>query len=153
MFILPKVTNGKKWDIIASELCSAMPTETGEERVPQVGDMLGVLNSLGWTLVPVGMRYRAEGHFLNLMQEKKCRVIVNIKLTNHEGETWRHFVAWDGSIIHDHPCNCKVNKISDRTKKGSRILFKKCFPKEEFKEAQVCSVFELQRCPLKIVKG
>ena len=152
MFILPKVTNAKKWDIIASKLCSAMQTETGEERA-QVGDMLGVLNSLGWTLVPVGMRYRAGGHFLNLMQEKKCRVIVNIKLTNHEGETWRHFVAWDGSIIHDHPCNCKVNKISDRTKKGSRILFKKCFPKEEFKEAQVCSVFELQRCPLKIMKG
>ena len=66
MFILPKVTNGKKWDIIASKLCSAMQTETGVERA-QVGDMLGVLNSLGWTLAPVGMRYRAGGHFLNLM--------------------------------------------------------------------------------------
>ena len=146
ILILPKQYRNNRR--ITSDLLSAMPTEIGVDREPQVGDMIGVLQSRGWTLAPVGMRYRANGgQLFNLMQEKKCSLILNIMLTDHEGDSWRHFVAWDGSIIHDHPYICKVNKVSDRTREGSRALFKKFFPQEDYKKARVCSVFELQRCP------
>ena len=54
-----------------------------------------------------------------LLQEKECRLIVNVKLANYEGDCWGHFVAWGGNVIHNYPKNCKVNCNSDRTPEGS----------------------------------
>ena len=124
----------------------------GVIRDPEVGDFTDVLESHGWILEPVGMRYREGGLAFNVIQETDCSLIMNIMLVDHNGDSWRHFVVWDGSVIHDHPYSCKVNKVSDRTLQGVKALLKKFFPKKDYKSACFCSVFELQRCPPKIVK-
>ena len=43
-----------------------------------------------------------------LFQEHKCKLVIKIKLTNHEGQDMVHFVAWDGKVIHDQPYSLKV---------------------------------------------
>ena len=80
-----------------------------------------------------------------LMQEEECSLVVTIKVGNLEEEnTWNHFVAWDGKVIYNSPHHCKVNLTSNRTKEGSKAVFKKLFSEKEFSSRDVCAVFELQ---------
>ena len=92
--------------------------------------------------------YRKKGGMeYFLLQEKECSLIINVKLANHEGDCWRHFLGWDGNVIYDSSEDCKVNVNSDRTPEGSKAVFEKLFCEEEFLSHPVTFVFELQSFP------
>ena len=104
-----------------------------------------VLAKHGMKLERVTDKYRKKGGMeYFLLQEKECSLIINVKLANHEGDYWRHFVGWDGKVIYDSSEDCKVNVKSDRTPEGSKAVFERLFCKEEFSSHSVASVFELQ---------
>ena len=109
-----------------------------------IADILDALTSHGLELVPVGGKYHKTGgaHF-HLMNERECSLVVNIKLTNPEGWPMSHVVAWDGKVIHDLPKNSWVNKSSDRSEVGSRMVFEKLFPKKNFLPWQITKVYQL----------
>ena len=77
------------------------------------------------------------------MKEVVCRLVLTFKLRNSKGDSWGHFVAWDGNIIHDNPHSCKVELELDRTKKGSKATFRKLFLEKNFPHADVSAVWEL----------
>ena len=115
------------------------------EGEPAIKDMSGVLAKHGMKLKCVNGEYRKKGGMeLFLLQEKQCSLIINVKLANHEGDCWHHFLGWDGNVIYDEVKDCKVNRNSDRTPEGSKAVFEKLFCKEEFLSHSVTSVFELQ---------
>ena len=131
---------------VHSAMLSALSNLPKKYERPRVKDMGKPLATHGMSLEPVSRTYSKKGGTaFHLMQETDCYLIINIKLTDHEGDSWRHFVAWDGKVIHDYPLNSKVNHTSDRaTKEGSEAVFDKLFPNEEYAEWEVCSVFELR---------
>ena len=110
--------------------------------------MSGILAKHGMKLERGNDEYRKTGGREScLLQEKECSLVINVKLANHEGDRWHHFVTLDGNVIYDYPKNCKVNCNSDSTQKGSKAVFEKLYYEEEFLSHPVTSVFELQRCP------
>ena len=71
---------------------------------------------------------REGGAPFYLLQERKCRLVIQIKLTNHDNQKMCHFVSWNGHTIHDSPYNSKVNDTFDRaSKKGSDNVFEKMY--------------------------
>ena len=125
-------------------LLAAIPGE-GE---PTIKQMNGVLAKHGMKLERVHDEYRKKGGMeFCLLQEKECSLIIDIKLANHEGDYWRHFVAWDGNVIYEYPKNCKVNHNSNRTIEGSKAVFEKLFWKDKFLSHSVTSVSKLQPFP------
>ena len=127
-----------------------MPSE-GEASIKDVYEALA---THGMKLVPDNKRFLNNkgaskgGPALNLMQETDCCLVIIIKIIDlEEKNTWNHFVAWDGKVIYDSPHNCKVNLKSDRTKKGSKAVFKELFSEKEFSSRDICAMFKLQRCP------
>ena len=93
---------------------------------------------------PASERYRREGGApFHLLQERKCRLVIQIKLTNHDNQKMCHFVSWDGHTVHDSPYNSKVNDIFDRaSKKGSDNVVKK-MNRRDFKNWQITNVYDL----------
>ena len=84
------------------------------------------------TLKTVSGNYKKKkGIQFHLLQDHMCSLVVNIQLTNHKGDSWRHFFAWDGRVIHDRPYNSTVNR-TDRTEEGCRAVFENLLPKKEF---------------------
>ena len=131
--------------MVHASLLLSMPSK-GE---PTIGAMRGALAAHGMKLERASARFHnhKEGGSpaYRLIQEKECSLVVNFKVGDLEKEnTWNHFVAWDGKVIYDSPHHCKVNLTSDRTKEGSKAVFKKLFSKKEFSSRDVCAVFELQ---------
>ena len=83
----------------------------------------------------------------HILQEHKCRMIINIKLTSLEGLTMSHFVAWDGKVIYDRPFTSHVSKIRDReSPEKSNMAFARLYPKSEFKNWQITTVYQLVPC-------
>ena len=102
------------------------------------------LASHGMVLNRASVRYRREGGApFHLLQERKCRLVIQIKLTNHDNQKMCHFVSWDGHTIHDSPHNSKVNDTFDRaSKKGSDNVFEKMY-RRDFKNWQITNVYDL----------
>ena len=95
-------------------------------------------------LHPVSRQYNKKGGLeFYLLKEHLCRLVINVKLTNHENQSWRHFFAWNGRVFHDGMEYCTVSR-NDRTREGCKAPFKKLFPKEQFASYQICNVFELR---------
>ena len=79
----------------------------------------------------------------HLLQETKCKLILHLKLTNHRKQVSSHFVAWDGSVIHDCPYSSKVSNIKDRQSiYGCREVFSKLYRK--FKHWEIHHVYRIR---------
>jgi len=136
--ILP---NDKDKARVCAAFTSAMPAE-GDTSIMCANHALSLF---GMTLERVSERFhRTGGPAFHLMQEHECRLIINIKLTNHSKQTMSHFVAWDGKVIHDRPHESRVNNTSDRADfQGSKSVFRKLYNKKKFLSWQITNVYEL----------
>jgi hypothetical protein len=130
-------------ELAHAAMIAAMP-EVGDTAV---GDVNKALDPHGMTLVPVSEQYLKKGGApFHLLQERDCKLVVNAKLTDPEGDTISHFVAWDGQYITDphYRLRSKVNDTTDRTdKEKSKLAFAKLFPSTEFASWQITSVYQL----------
>ena len=139
--IINVLPDGCDKELVLADLLSAMP-KFGDTRI---ADVMIPLARHGLRLERVTQKYNHRGGFpYHLLKEHDCSLIINLKLTNTKEETVSHFVAWDGSIIYDHPYMSKVNNTTDRnTAEGSKNVFKKMYSKEGFCNYQVTNVYSL----------
>ena len=142
--ILPPTMNK---ELVCSAIASSMPAE-GDTSILNISNALA---AHGLLLERVSEKYiRKGGAPFHLLQEHDCRLVINIKLTNIEGRTISHFVAWDGKVIYDRPFTSMVNETKDRTyPEMSKMAFAKLYPKSEFTSWQITSVYQL--VPLTVV--
>jgi hypothetical protein len=138
--LLPAV----KQEQVQAAMIQAMPA-SGDTKVEHLTNALA---GHGLSLKPVSGKYRKKGSSIEfqLLQERECKLVVHIALTDHNGDEISHFVAWDGKVITDKPLNSRVNNTTDRTnEKKSKLAFGKLFPKSEFASWQITAVYELRR--------
>jgi hypothetical protein len=103
-----------------------------------------VLTSHGMVLERDNCPYICDGGApYNLLQLKECRLVVKLKLKDHADREIDHFVAWDGKVIHDHPCSVRVNDSSDRKKVNCKKIFWKLLLKTDFKKWQITNIYRL----------
>ena len=128
-------------ELVRTDLLTAMPVEGDTS----VADLTNALSAHGLSLVPVSGEYRKKGGVeFNLLQERQCKLVINLRLTDLDGDPMSHFVAFDGECIHDRPYISKVNSTYDRTNpEKSKLAFGKLFPKTEFTLWQITSVYRL----------
>ena len=114
-----------KKDLVLYDIASSMPSE-GDTSIEKAID---ALSKHGMELKSVTGAYNKRGGAAYyLLQEQKCNLIINIKLTNEKKEIMSHFVAWDGQLIYDRPKNIKVNERTDRSnEENSKMVFDKLF--------------------------
>ena len=121
----------------APSLYVAMPK--GRDAAPL--DLRDELHCLG-LLLERAPKYIKKGHTVAhlLLQERVCKLVVHVRLTDADENIISHFVAWDGSTVIDHPYNVKVNSTSDRSSPiKSQEAFDKLF-KRHYKSRQITSV-------------
>ena len=139
--VISVMFNERKSDSLHSQLLLKKPTE-GEMSVLNI---IGTLCNQGLDLELVTSNYFKEGgspeYFL--MNEEACRLVLAVKLRNSKGDSWGHFVGWDGNIIHDNLRSYKVELESDHTKKGRKATFRKLFPEKNFPHADMSAVWKL----------
>ena len=125
---------------VRRSIIMAMPSQ-GDTSISHANNALA---SHGMVLNRASKRYIREGGApFHLLQERKCRLVIQIKLTNHDNQKMCHFVSWDGHTIHDSPYNSKVNDTFDRaSKKGSDNVFEKMY-RRDFKNWQITNVYDL----------
>ena len=125
---------------VRRSIIMAMPSQ-GDTSISHANNALA---SHGMVLNRASKRYMREGGApFYLLQERKCRLVIQIKLTNHDNQKMCHFVSWDGHTIHDSPHNSKVNDTFDRaSKKGSDNVFEKMY-RRDFKNWQITNVYDL----------
>jgi hypothetical protein len=79
-----------------------------------------------------------------LQERGPCKLVIDIRLTDLDGDPMSHFVAFDGECIHDRPYTIKVNNTYDRTNpEKSKLAFGKLLKKTEFASWQITSVYRL----------
>ena len=124
---------------------AAMVTAMPAEGDTSVADLANALAAHGLSLVPVSGEYIKKGGApFHLLQEHQCKLVINLRLTDLDGDPMSHFVAFDGECIHDRPYLSKVNNTYDRTNpEKSKLAFAKLFKKTEFKSWQITSVYRL----------
>ena len=130
----------------AATVYKAMESKLAPEGDTSIESVNEALTEFGMVLRPVTGQYRKEGGLpYHLLQEHDCKLVINIKLTNTQGQTMNHSVAWDGNIIHDHPKICIVNRTTDREYwDSSNAVFHKLYPKKFFSSWQITNVFLLE---------
>ena len=129
-------------ELVRADLLTAMPAEDDTS----VADLTNALSAHGLSLVPVSGEYRKKGGVeFNLLQERgPCKLVINLRLTDLDGDAMSHFVAFDGECIHDRPYLSKVNNTYDRTNpEKSKLAFAKLFKTTEFASWQITSVYRL----------
>jgi hypothetical protein len=125
---------------VRRSIIMAMPSQ-GDTSISHANNALA---SHGMVLNRASKRYMREGGApFHLLQERKCRLVIQIKLTNHDNQKMCHFVSWDGHTIHDSPYNSKVNDTFDRaSNKGSDNIFEKMY-RRDVKNWQITNVYDL----------
>ena len=126
---------------VHATMVTAMPAEGDTS----VADLANALSVHGLSLVPVSGEYIKKGGApFHLLQERQCKLVINLRLTDLDGDPMSHFVAFDGECIHDRPYISKVNNTYDRTNpEKSKLAFAKLFKKTEFQSWQITSVYRL----------
>ena len=126
---------------VHATMVTAMPAEGDTS----VADLANALSVHGLSLVPVSGEYRKKGGVeFNLLQERQCKLVINVRLTDLDGDPMLHFVAFDGDCIYDRPYLSKVNNTYDRTNpEKSKLAFAKLFKPTEFQSWQITSVYRL----------
>ena len=116
----------------------------GRDAAPQ--DLKHELHHLGLSLERAP-EYFKKGHMAAhlLLQERTCKLVVHVRLTDADENKISHFVSWDGSTVIDHPYNVKVNSTSDRSSPvRSQEVFDKLF-KRHYRNWQITSVHRLRK--------
>jgi hypothetical protein len=110
-----------------------------------VADITNALAAHGMSLAPASGDHIKKGDApYHLLQERQCKLVINLRLTDLDGDPMSHFVAFDGDCIHDRPYLSKVNNTYDRTNpEKNKLAFGKLFKKTEFQSWQVTSVYRL----------
>ena len=124
----------------------SMLSNMAPEGDTSVESMNKVLKGYGMTLKHVTKIYREMSASLAhpLMQEKDCKLVLMIKLTNSKGQTMGHSVAWDGKVIYDRPKKSVINNTKDRMdQQGSEEVFHKLYPKKHFSHWRITNVYRL----------
>ena len=111
-------------------------------------DLIPILAPLGIQFQRVTGCYLQKGgaplNFFKKNKNKKCKLLINLRLTDLKGRRWGHCVAFDGSVVYDKPLCAKVNQSWDRaTKKSCDSVFRSLFPKKDFFSWQITGVVEL----------
>ena len=139
-------------DLIPSEIDKVEMYDAMILKMPKEGDtsvkcMNGVLEEYGLVLRSVTGKYNLGGGLeYHLLQERTCKLVIALKLTNLKKQTMSHCVAWDGKVIYDRPKNSVVSEIIDRRNQtASKRVFRKLYPDREFLCWQVIRVFSLDR--------
>ena len=98
-------------------------------------------------LVRATHKFNQGCYAFNLLQIRPiCRIIVIVRLWDLKCPKWYtdHCVAWDGSIVHDHPKSVVVNNSSDRSSSlRSKAVFERIFHKKEYHRWQITNIYEL----------
>jgi hypothetical protein len=128
-------------ELVRADLLTAMLAEGDTS----VADFANALSAHGLSLVPVSGEYRKKGGVeFNLLQERQCKLGINLRLTDLDGDAMSHILAWDVECIHDRPYLSKVNNTYDRTNpEKSKLTFGKLFKETDFQSWQVTSVYRL----------
>ena len=136
--ILP---SNKNKELVKLVVTASMPI-MGDTSIMRVE---GALASHGLILNRVNAKYiKKNGAPYNLLQERKCRLVIGIKLTSLDGRPMNHFVGWDGTVIYDQPFASVVNEFRDRSStEMSNAVFEKLYEKTAFRDWQVTAVYEL----------
>ena len=131
-------------ELVCTAISSAMPADGDTS----ISDIKNALAEYGLMLEQVNSRFiKKGGAAFYLLQERDCRLVINITLTNIKGRKMSHFVAWDGNEIFDRPHTSRVSQIKDRANhEASKLAFGKLYPRTEFKTWQITSVFQLVVC-------
>ena len=96
------------------------------------------------TLEPVTARYNKPGGLLyNLLQDLESRLVIKVVLTMCDGGIADHFIAYDGTTLHDVPHSIKPLRDDRRKKRNCLAIFKKLYPTKNYLAFQVTNVFEL----------
>ena len=89
----------------------------------------------------IGIKGSAAFHIL---QVKDCRYILNLKLTNLDGLSTSHFIAYDGAILHDQDVSCEVYDYDRETVKRCKSIFRRLYGKDVgFDTWQITGVWSL----------
>ena len=123
-------------------MLSVMP-RSGDTSIASINDALEPFNM---DLVPVTHLYNQPGGLpYHILQQQHCKLVIRIKLSNLKNQTVYHSVGWDGSIIHDHPKMCIVNRTKDRRYwDDSNAVFDRLYPKKFFMGWQIATVYRLR---------
>ena len=145
---LHSLLNPKEKKIVLSE---AFPS-------PSDGGDVSISISNTWlmkydmTLEPVTARYNKQGGLLyNLLQDLESRLVIKVVLTMCDGGIADHFIAYDGTTLHDVPHSIKPLRDDRKIPSKCLAIFKKLYPTKNYSAFQVTNVFEL-RTNLKIIK-
>ena len=97
------------------------------------------------TLEPVTARYNKQGGLLyNLLQDLESRLVIKVVLTMCDGGgIANHFIAYDGSTLHDVPHSIKPHRVDRKNPRNCLAIFKKLYPTTNYLAFQVTNVFEL----------
>jgi len=99
----------------------AMPE--GRDACPN--DLVPALSAHGLALERSSKDYFVPGapRSYHILREVDCALVLNLRLDGWQS----HFVAWDGSIIHDFPHSLKISSADRRTATASEAAFDKLF--------------------------
>ena len=97
------------------------------------------------TLEPVTARYNKQGGLLyNLLQDLESRLVIKVVLTMCDGGIADHFIAYDGTTLHDVPHSIKPLRDDRKIPSKCLAIFKKLYPTKKYSAFQVTNVFELR---------
>lgn len=119
-----------------------LPSDHGGDVSIAISNMW--LMKYGMMLEPVTNRYKKKGGLLyNLLQDLDSRLVIKVVLTMCDGGIANHFIAYDGTTLHDVPHSIKPHRDDRRKKRNCLATFKKLYPTEKYSAFQVTNVFKL----------
>ena len=93
----------------------------------------------GMMLEPVTNRYKKKGGLLyNLLQDLDSRLVIKVVLTMCDGGIANHFIAYDGTTLHDVPHSIKPHRDDRRKKNKNLQLFRST--RQRHRASSTCQV-------------
>ena len=103
------------------------------------------LMKYGMILDSVTDKYdKKHGLLYNLLQDLESRLVIKVVLTMCGGGIANHFIAYDGTTLHDVPHSIKPHRNDRKNPSNCLAIFKKLYPTENYSAFQVTNVFELR---------
>ena len=88
----------------------------------------------------------------HILQVRDCLYLLNVKLTNLEGHSTMHFLAYDGTVLHDQDVDCVVEEPDRKTSKRSKKVFRELYSRNNgFSKWQILQVWSLVPQPLPVL--
>ena len=84
-----------------------------------------------------------NGAPFHLLQEYRCQIVINIIIVNLKQQTMSHFIAWDGSHIHDQGYVSIVDTRDRSNEEESNKVFEELYNKQNILSWQISKVHKL----------